>query len=223
MVVCAAALHATWNLMSKKAADGSPTDFVFAYRLVSSFLYAPWVAWILWTEGVVRSAPVVLFMVLASLVHLGYNLALQWGYRAADLSVVYPVARGTGPQLSSLGAFVLRAEPVTLSGVLGIAAVVLGIVLIAADGDRRRVAAFAAGMRGRWRHALLVGLLPPLGYILVLYAYRFGGNVSVVAPLREMSLMMGSIAGFVLLREPASWARLVGCVVIVGGVLLLEV
>ena len=38
-------------------------------------------------------------ILMSSLLHLGYSLCLQRGYQVADLSVVYPIARGTGPLL----------------------------------------------------------------------------------------------------------------------------
>lgn len=280
LVVCAAALHATWNLVSKKAA-GAAGDFVFTYRLFSMVLYAPWVAYILWSDGMQWNATVVLFVVLASLLHLAYSLCLQRGYQVADLSVVYPIARGTGPLLSSMGAFILLGENPSKTGVLGIVCVVVGIVLIASGGQLRRFTTPAAKqgirwglfiglfiatytivdaysvkvllvapvvldwlsalgsviimapraivrrkammvqMQGKWRYALIVGTLSPLAYILVLYAYQMGGDVSLIAPLREMSMMMGTIAGFFILKEKASPARMVGCAVIIGGVVLL--
>ena len=40
-------------------------------------------------------------LLISGLIHLAYSLCLQRGYRVADLSVVYPVARGSGPMLSS--------------------------------------------------------------------------------------------------------------------------
>src|SRR6185369_6622004 len=71
LVVLAAFIHATWNLLAKRAA-----------------------------------AAVVACIVLSTVIHLGYSLCLQRGYQVAGLSVVYPVARGTGPMLSSIGAFI---------------------------------------------------------------------------------------------------------------------
>jgi len=57
------------------------------------------------------------------------------GYQVADLSVVYPVARGTGPMLSSLGAFLLLGEAPTPQRVLGLLTVVAGIGLISTQGN----------------------------------------------------------------------------------------
>ena len=50
---------------------------------------------------------------MSGVLHLGYALALQGGYGKADLSIVYPVARGTGPTLSVAGAILLLGEPCT--------------------------------------------------------------------------------------------------------------
>ena len=53
------------------------------------------------------------------------------GYRLSDLTVVYPLARGTAPLLSSLGAVLLLGERLGLIGMLGVAAVTLGVFFIA--------------------------------------------------------------------------------------------
>ncbi|AHV94293.1 putative membrane domain protein [Bordetella holmesii ATCC 51541] len=95
LVVLAAMAHATWNLLAKRAAMVGPV-FVFAYGLAASLLYAPWVIWVLAHEGMQWSWPVLVCILASSLLHLGYSLCLQRGYQVADLSVVYPIARGTG-------------------------------------------------------------------------------------------------------------------------------
>ncbi|NYT60974.1 EamA family transporter [Alcaligenaceae bacterium] len=281
LVVIAAGLHATWNLISKRAASAG-TSFVFSYRLLSVVVYAPWVVYILWNDGMAWSWPVVLFISLSSALHLGYSICLMRGYKLADLSVVYPIARGTGPLLASAGAFLWLAEAPSTLGVLGICSVVAGILLIATQGNWRQfahpqawvgvrwglliglfIAAYsltdaysvkvllvapvmldwlsALGgtlllapstwmrrthmvqqMRGKWGLALAVGVLSPLAYILVLYALQNGANVSVVAPLREMSMMMATFAGFFILKEKVSPVRWLGCFVIIAGVILLS-
>jgi len=76
-------------------------------------------------------------------------------------------------------------------------------------------------MDGHWRAAIGVGLLSPLGYILVLKAMAAGGPVSIVAPMRELSMMIVAVLGMVLLGEKVGAARLAGCATMVGGVVLL--
>jgi len=85
---------------------------------------------------------------------------------------------------------------------------------------RNRAAAVAA-MRGHWPLAIAVGLLSPLGYILVLGALSLGAPVSIVAPAREMSMMIGALFGMLILHERVGAPRLAGCAVLLGGVLLL--
>ncbi|OZI79667.1 MULTISPECIES: DMT family transporter [Bordetella] len=280
LVILAAMAHATWNLLAKRAAMVGPV-FVFAYGLCASLLYAPWVVWILLHEGMDWTWPVVACILASSALHLGYSLCLQRGYQVADLSVVYPIARGTGPLLSTMGAFLLLGEPASATGIAGMLCVVGGVLLIATQGRlalfrqpqawlgvrwgvviglfiaaytvvdaygvkvlllmpvlfdwftcvtrtammaphilQRRAASWQA-MRGHWHLALAVGLLSPLGYILVLYALRNGAPLSLVAPAREMSMMLGTLAGMFLLREKVGLGRLAGCAAILVGVVLL--
>lgn len=280
LVVLAAMAHASWNLLAKRAAMVGPM-FVFAYGLAASVLYAPWVIWVLLHEGMAWSWPIVACIAASSLLHLGYSLCLQRGYQVADLSVVYPIARGTGPLLSTMGAFMLLREPATTTGIAGMLCVVGGVLLIATQGKlamfrspqawvgvrwgvviglfiaaytvvdaygvkillispvlfdwftcvtrtammtphvlRRRAQYFPA-MHGYWHLALAVGLLSPLGYILVLYALQLGAPLSLVAPAREMSMMLGTLAGMFLLREKVGPGRLAGCGAILLGVILL--
>src|SRR4051794_23667831 len=79
--------------------------------------------------------PVACCLLLSGLLHLAYSLCLQRGYQVADLSVVYPVARGSGPMLSSVGAFLLLGEIPSQQGLLGLLAVVVGIGLISTQGN----------------------------------------------------------------------------------------
>jgi len=273
-------VHATWNLLAKRAAAAGPT-FVFAYNLVACSAYAPWVAWLLARGALTWNFSVVGCILLSGLIHLAYSLCLQRGYQVADLSVVYPVARGTGPMLSSVGAFLLLGEAPSSQGVLGLLAVVVGISLISTQGDIsafRRPSGHAgvrwglatgsliasytvvdaygvkalgiqpvvldwcsnllrfvllapvvmrnpgrarALMKKRWLLAIGVGVLSPLSYILVLAALEMGAPLSVVAPAREMSMMVGALFGMVILREPVGAWRLVGCLVLIAGVALL--
>jgi drug/metabolite transporter (DMT)-like permease len=55
---------------------------------------------------------------------------LQAGYRASDLSLVYPLARGSGPLLSFFLAVAILGEHITRLSVLGVFFVVFGIVLV---------------------------------------------------------------------------------------------
>jgi len=68
--------------------------------------------------------------------------------------------------------------------------------------------------------AMVVGVLGPLGYILVLYAMRVA-PISHVAPARELATLIGTYFGARLLKEKSSPERLIGALCIVGGVVSL--
>lgn len=70
--------------------------------------------------------------------------------------------------------------------------------------------------------ALVVGLLSPLAYILVLRALQLA-PVSLVAPARETSIVIGALFGWLVLREPRPARRLVGAVVVLAGIGLIAV
>lgn len=132
LVLLGALLHAVWNFHAKQAAGGAP--FVWLYGVVSLLTAGP-VAWWLW-EGHATpfGAAGWTMIVLSGVIHLVYALLLQHAYSVADLSVVYPVARGSGPLFSVVGAILLLAEMPTRGGALGIAMIIGGVLCIAGVG-----------------------------------------------------------------------------------------
>lgn len=126
LIVGASFIHATWNLLAKRAAAVGPV-FVFAYNLVSVIGYAPWVLYQLSRGSIGWTATGVGFVLLRGLLHLCYSLCLQRGYPVADLSIVYPVARGTGPMLSTIGVLLIMGEMPTARGLLELLAAVIAL------------------------------------------------------------------------------------------------
>ena len=61
-----------------------------------------------------------------------------------------------------------------------------------------------------------------MSYILVLAALSAGAPLSLVAPMREMSMMLGALMGMLILREAVGPWRLIGCAVLIAGVILLS-
>lgn len=127
-VLLAAATHATWNLAAKRAAGSR--HFVWMYSTASAILYSPVIAWIVITQRPQFEPLQWAVLGATAVLHLGYSLMLQAGYRASDLSLVYPLARGSGPLVSFFAAVLLLGEPFTWQGVMGVLLVVTGIVLV---------------------------------------------------------------------------------------------
>jgi multidrug transporter EmrE-like cation transporter len=177
LVVFSAFIHASWNLMSKRAAAAGPT-FVFAYNLFACAAYAPWVLWLLAHHKIAWSWSAAGCVVLSALIHLAYSLCLQRGYQVADLSVVYPVARGTGPALSSVGAFILLGETPTQLRLIGLFAVVIGIGLISTQGEL--VAFRKPGVEAGVRWGIATGGLIANYTVIDAYGVKALGVVPVV-------------------------------------------
>ena len=110
----------------------------------------------------------------------------------------------------------LGIHPVVLDWLSNLLRFILLAPVVLRDLDRAR-----ALMQGRGLLAIGVGLLSPLSYILVLAALDMGAPLSVVAPTREMSMMIGALFGMLVLREAVGMWRLAGCLVLVAGVVLL--
>ena len=129
LVLVAGLIHASWNITAKKA-DGD-ARFAFFTAFILMLVWAPVGVWVTW-DVTPQWGLLEWVMILASgILHVLYYVILLKGYRRADLTVVYPLARGTGPLLSSLVALTWLDESISLIGALGIAGVVSGVFLIA--------------------------------------------------------------------------------------------
>ena len=87
---------------------------------------------------------------------------------------------------------------------------------------RRRWGAVWALGRAQWRRILAFGILSPLSYILVLTAIQIA-PVALVAPLREVSVVLVSLFGVFVLRESRPGWRIAASLVVVAGIVLLAV
>src|SRR5690349_16047947 len=66
-------------------------------------------------------------MVVSGALHALYFLLLQRGYATGDLSLVYPLARGTGPLLSTTAAIVFLGERPSPLALAGAAVIILAV------------------------------------------------------------------------------------------------
>jgi drug/metabolite transporter (DMT)-like permease len=128
-VLLAAVIHAYWNYIVKTIPGGA--SFVWIGALAVSAWMLPAVAIWLYFFPVVWTSTLILCLFVSGLLHMVYFLVLQQGYQKADLSVVYPLARGSGPIFSSLAAIALLGETMTSLAFCGLCLVAVGIILIA--------------------------------------------------------------------------------------------
>ena len=277
LVVAAAVAHAGWNLCAKRVPDGGAV-FVWLYGSITAAVCVPLAIVTVLVLHQTPSPVWLLAMGVSGVLHLTYFVLLQRGYAVGDLSVVYPLARGSGPLLAVLAAVLLLGERPGVLALVGAGAVIAGILVIGGLGSGRgtrsggalygvATGALIAGYtlwdahavttlavpppvlligsalceftllspvamtrrsqvaglwRAHWRMALAVAVLSPLAYLLVLFAMRLA-PVSLVAPARELSIVFGSLAAWLVLGEPNPRRRLTGAVVVLAGVAAIAV
>ncbi len=171
LVVLAGLIHAIWNIAAKKA--GGDARFAAFTGAVMMIVWAPLGLWLGLEELPRWTSREWLLLCLSAVLHTVYYVTLLRGYRKADLTVVYPLARGSGPLLSALVAVTLLGEQISATGLAGVVGVVTGVFLIAGGpGLWRDVRDPSADplRRRRLRKGILYGLVTGVfiaGYTVV--------------------------------------------------------
>jgi drug/metabolite transporter (DMT)-like permease len=139
--------------------------------------------------------------------------------RRLDPSIVFGVLTGAAIATYTIwDAHALRTWDLSPVAFM-VGCTVVEVFLYAPRVFRRRGEMLAVG-RTHWPRILAFGVLSPLSYILVLTAVTMA-PVALVAPLREVSVVLVSLFGVVVLREGSAVRRVAASVVVLGGVLLL--
>lgn len=177
LVLTAALLHAIWNLAAKRWGGGP--HFVLACAGGVSLIWLPVVAWAGFDEIPGWSLTTWAVVTASAVVHLAYFNCLLAGYRASDLTVVYPIARGSAPLLTATAAVLLLGEHLGAAGVLGLLGVVAGIVLITAGPQFGKRVDPEATLTRRRRHGVYWGAAT--GALIAGYTVIDGYSVKVLA------------------------------------------
>ena len=136
LVVCAAMLHACWNYLLKTSGGGIGL-VTLASGISTALLTAPALYIIFYTSYTPQWSHV--GMILGSaIIHSFYSEMLDRMYRAGgDLSVVYPLARATGPLLTIIVACTFFNE--RMSTIAAVGALLIGISALFLTGDPRKL------------------------------------------------------------------------------------
>jgi drug/metabolite transporter (DMT)-like permease len=198
LIAVAAFAHASWNLMSKQAAQAGAIAFVWLLAAVATVVYAPVVGIYLAVWRPELAPRVLIFVAGTAVLHVGYFLLLQRGYRSGDLSLMYPLQRGTGLLVSSFTAVLLYHEHPGPFGTAGIVLVAVGVIALSLpDGGLRSGGGGEAPVIGLgvltglfiasytlWdAYAVSRGGVPPL----VEDAASFTGQAVLLTPLAAMN------------------------------------
>lgn len=123
LILSAAVLHAGWNILVKSSED----------RLVAT--------WAVAVGGAILNLPVLAvlglpearlagWLLLSSVLHVGYGYALAGAYDRVDFSAAYPIARGSAPLIVTVAGVVFLDDVVSVVGVAGVTLVTTSLAII---------------------------------------------------------------------------------------------
>jgi drug/metabolite transporter (DMT)-like permease len=126
LVLCAAVIHASWNYLLKRSGGG--TAFVWLFAVLSALIYLPLAAGVLWWTRPSLTSMSFVLMGASALIHTAYYMLLDRGYRSGDLSLVYPLARGSAPLVTVCVAVLLLGEQPSVLAIAGAALIASGAI-----------------------------------------------------------------------------------------------
>ena len=276
-------LHAVWNFFSKKKADEMPVMLMGVW--FANLTLLPFSLYIIAQSGF--SLGIFSFAIISALSDIAYYFCVMYSYREGELSMMYPVARGTGVVLVAIFSMIIFHEQIAPQAVIGIALVIVGIFSCALkDGFNRKVLADSiksmkyalllgctvvvytlidrAGVqqynpivylnltgvlsaailspfifknelgtvkgiknfiRKEGKYAAIIGYGITVSYLIILFIYATFAEAksSYITPIREFSVVIGSILGFVFLKEKITANKIIGIVTILLGVIMIKI
>ena len=142
LAIASAVCHALWNLAARRVSGDLVVlwlGFGAGATLISPFAAA------LWLRGDAAAGLTLdslAFVVVSGVVHTGYTVLLSSAYRHGEISLVYPVARGSGVALTTVFGVLLFGEQMSRPGLVGVllvlaATLCFGIPALRAAGSSR--------------------------------------------------------------------------------------
>ncbi len=188
LVLVAGLLHASWNLILKRSSE---RVLVAAWAmLLGAVVFIPTLvpAW-------PPPAEVWPFVGASAVVYVAYYGCLARAYGDGDFSLVYPIARGTAPAMLALWAVLFLGERPSPGGVLGIATILCGLVVLGGAPLWSRVAGIRTPAGHRWRqlrpHARGAGSAFLVAFFISVYSTLDGAAVRQWDPMPYLVLVFG--------------------------------
>ena len=187
----AAFIHALWNVLLARARDPEAATAVALVAAVAVFAPVTAIAWD-------AEAAVWPYILATAGLHLVYFVLLGAAYRRAELSLVYPLARGLAPVLVLLVAVTAFGAATSAQQAAGVCLVGVGIILV-------------RGLRGG---ADIVGVAFALGISACIAGYTLVDNEGVqhANPVTylELATALAAVAyvtGILVLKGAAAFRR----------------
>jgi drug/metabolite transporter (DMT)-like permease len=203
LVVLSAIAHAAWNALVKSAGDRMLT--MVAIRTtgmmfgLAALPFVDWPAPESWK-----------WLAVTSIVMFAYYALLVRSYGVGDMSVVYPLARGLAPVLTTIAAFVAIGEALSATQVAAVAMISLGIMVLSLAAGASRAA---------------VGFALATGVVVATYSFFAGLGVRAAGTVLGFQACLEIVTGFgtfcygVVVRRADAWdyARRHGLIGFVAG------
>ena len=178
LVLFSAALHASWNFAVRSVKG----DFAVVWlgSASAAALMSPVGLWLLWNDpsAFTPTLTAVLCVIGTGVSHAAYLGLLARAYRCGEISVIYPVARGTGVGVTAIAALFLFDEPLSALGGLGVLLIVSGVLSLGLPLYRGGMSSSGFGLAiatgvSTSTYTLIdkigVGLIDPILYVWFLY------------------------------------------------------
>jgi drug/metabolite transporter (DMT)-like permease len=205
LVVFSAIANSVWNALVKSAGDRTLTMVAIrAAGLLMGLTALPFVDW---------PAPESFkWLALTAAVMFGYYALLIRSYDLGDMSVVYPLARGIAPVLTTVVAFATIGEALSPTHLLAVGLISLGIMVLS----------FGAGASGQ-----AVGFALATGVSVATYSFFGGLGVRAAATVLGFQACLeivtgGGMVGYALVARRAAiatYARRYGAIGLLAGVI----
>jgi drug/metabolite transporter (DMT)-like permease len=189
LVLLASVLHACWNYLAKSARN--TTAFLWWALLFGSLGYG---IFIFGTTSVDLPRKVWLLYALSISAEVGYLITLTRGYAGGDLSLVYPVARGSAPIFVTLWSALFLGERLPLVGYVGIGMMVGGVYVASSQQSSY------PSLSGLKNNALLWALIS--GVFVSVYSFL---DKLIVESLSPLVYNFWVYAGMTILWAPLVW------------------
>lgn len=131
LILTAALLHAGWNVLAKVSKD--MLALMWWASLVGAVGYG---AWLVATSGIYLNSSSWPPFLISAAAETGYFVTLVRGYQEGDLSLVYPISRGSAPIFAAIWSALILGEKLPVLGYLGITLIVGGICTVSIPLDR---------------------------------------------------------------------------------------
>ena len=202
LVVSAAILHAGWNYLLKKCGGGIGVLTLSA--IVATVALTPFSLFLIFVNQFAFTPTMIGVIIGSGMLHMIYFLLLDRAYRSGgELSVVYPLARATGPLITILVATLIFGEHMSALALAG--AILIGISALVLTGNPAKLlrkdtsagvgfALLCGCMIASYtlwdKQAVAVLLIPPV-------VFDWGANLSRIVMLTPMAMK----------REPGAISR----------------